>query len=126
MYIFLGQGHNVRPPNLKTTSGRIEVRGLFDLKKNHAAFAFDVSWYHKQTVCEWPGPAICLSFKHVKWARAWDFQQCGMCDQQNLRSAWAYTQSDQSLYLSLEYSMIVRQLTEYHLEDAEARPSLHM
>ena len=26
-----------------------------------------------------------------------DFQQCGMCDQQSLRSACAYTQSDQSL-----------------------------
>ena len=28
---------------------------------------------------------------------AWDFQQCGMCDQQRLRSACAYAQSDQSL-----------------------------
>ena len=35
----------------------------------------------------------------------WDFQQCGMCDQQSLRSTCAYTQSDQSLCLSLEYSM---------------------
>ena len=26
-----------------------------------------------------------------------DFQQCGMCDQQSLRSACAYAQSDQSL-----------------------------
>ena len=40
------------------------------------------------------------------------FQQCGMCDQQSLRSA----QSDQSLCESLEYSMIVRLLTEHHLE----------
>ena len=31
------------------------------------------------------------------WASAWDFQQCGMCDQHNLRSACAYAQSDQSL-----------------------------
>ena len=31
-------------------------------------------------------------------AVAWDFQQCGMCDQQSLRSACAYEQSDQSLY----------------------------
>ena len=31
------------------------------------------------------------------WDTAWDFQQCGMCDQQSLRSACAYAQSDQSL-----------------------------
>ena len=31
------------------------------------------------------------------WANAWYFQQYGMCDQQNLRSACAYAQSDQSL-----------------------------
>ena len=31
------------------------------------------------------------------WASAWDFQQFGMCDQQSLRSACAYAQSDQSL-----------------------------
>ena len=50
------------------------------------------------------------------WASAWDFQQCGMCDQQNLRSACAYVQSDQSLCLSLEHSIIVKLLTEHHLE----------
>ena len=32
-----------------------------------------------------------------KRASARDFQQCGMCDQQSLRSASAYAQSDQSL-----------------------------
>ena len=53
---------------------------------------------------------------HYYWASAWDFQQCVMCDQQSLRSACAYAQSDQSLYWSLEYSMIVRLLTEHHLE----------
>ena len=31
------------------------------------------------------------------WAISWDFQQCGMCDQQRLRPACAYAQSDQSL-----------------------------
>ena len=51
-----------------------------------------------------------------KWAATWDSQQCGMCDQQSLRSACAYAQSDQSLCLSLEYSMTVRLLTEQHLE----------
>ena len=39
-----------------------------------------------------------------------------MCDQQSLRSACAYTQSDQSLCQSLEYSMIVKLLTKLHLE----------
>ena len=45
-----------------------------------------------------------------------DFQECGMCDQQRLRPACAYAQSDQSLCLSLEYSMTVKLLTEHHLE----------
>ena len=39
-----------------------------------------------------------------------------MCYQQSLRSACAYTQSDQSLCLLLEYSMTVKLLTEHHLE----------
>ena len=39
-----------------------------------------------------------------------------MCDQQSLRSACAYAQSDQSLCLSLEYSMSIKLLTELHLE----------
>ena len=44
------------------------------------------------------------------------FQQCGMCDQLRLRPACAYAQSDQSLCLSLEYSMNIKLLTEHHLE----------
>ena len=39
-----------------------------------------------------------------------------MCDQQSLRSACAYAQSDQNLCLSLECSMSVKLLTEHHLE----------
>ena len=39
-----------------------------------------------------------------------------MCDQQSLRSACAYEKSDQSLCLSLEYSMNVKLLNEHHLE----------
>ena len=39
-----------------------------------------------------------------------------MCDQQSLRSACAYAQSDQSLCSSLDYSMTVKLLTEHHLE----------
>ena len=44
------------------------------------------------------------------------FQQCGMSDQQSLRSVCAYAQSDQSLCKSLKYSMTVKLLTEQHLE----------
>ena len=54
--------------------------------------------------------------KEIIWATVWDFQQCGMCDQQSLRSAWAYAQSDHSLFWSLKYSMTVKLLTEQHLE----------
>ena len=39
-----------------------------------------------------------------------------MYNQQSLRSACAYAQSDQSLCLSLEYSICVKLLTEHHLE----------
>ena len=39
-----------------------------------------------------------------------------MCDQQSLRSACAYAQSDQNFCLSLEYSMTVKLLTEHNLE----------
>ena len=38
-----------------------------------------------------------------------------MCNQQSLRSACAYAQSDQSICLSLEYPMSVKLLTEHHL-----------
>ena len=46
MYIFLLQGHHVRPQTLKQHMAGVEVSGLFDLEKNHAVFAFDVSWYN--------------------------------------------------------------------------------
>ena len=39
-----------------------------------------------------------------------------MYNQQSLRSDCPYTQSDQSLCLSLEYSMSVKLLTEHHLQ----------
>ena len=39
-----------------------------------------------------------------------------MCNQQRLRPACTYVQSDQSLCLSLEYSMTVKLLIEQHLE----------
>ena len=55
-----------------------------------------------------------------------------MCDQQSLRSASAYAHSDQSLCLSLEYSMSVKLLTKHHLEflslkgGCTAHMSLHL
>ena len=39
-----------------------------------------------------------------------------MCDQQRLRPACIYAQSDQSICLLLEYSLTIKLLTEYHLE----------
>ena len=39
-----------------------------------------------------------------------------MCDQQMLRPACTYVQSDQRLCLSLEYTTTVKLLTEQHLE----------
>ena len=56
-----------------------------------------------------------LSIQYI-WAATWDFQQCGMCDQQRLRPACAYAQSDQSLFLSIEYYMSVKLLTEHNLK----------
>ena len=47
---------------------------------------------------------------------ACDFQQCGMCDQQRLRPACAYAQSDQRLCYTLEYSTSVKLLNEQHLK----------
>ena len=49
------------------------------------------------------------------WVATWDFQQCGMCDQQSLRSACAYEQSDQSLCLSLDYFLSAKLLTQHPL-----------
>ena len=59
-----------------------------------------------------------MPYKAIKciWVVTWDSQQCGMCNQQSLRSACAYAQSDQSLWPSLEYSMSVKLMTEHHLE----------
>ena len=54
--------------------------------------------------------------KSCNWAVTWYFQQCGMCDQQNSRSACAYAQTYQSLCLSHDCSTSVKLLTEHHLE----------
>ena len=58
-------------------------------------------------------------------AVAWDFQQCGICDQQSLRSACTYVQSDLRLCWSLEYSMSVKLMTEHNLE-SKLKRILHM
>ena len=62
------------------------------------------------------------------WAMVWDFQKCGICDQQSRRSACAYAQSDQSICLSLEYSMTATDWTSFAVsklkkEAAQARLS---
>ena len=67
-----------------------------------------ISWSYSLTFCR-------IAAQLYK-PSAWDFQQCGMCDQQSLRSACAYAQSDQSLCWSFEFSMFVKLLTEHHLE----------
>ena len=54
--------------------------------------------------------------EHSKLSHDMRFQKCGMCDQQRLRPAYAYAQSDQGRCLSLEYSMNVKLLLEHHLE----------
>ena len=66
-----------------------------------------------------PGQSVIFTPKPLMkkiWAAAWDFQQYGMWDQQSLRSACPYAQSDQSLCKLLKYSINVRLLTEHHLE----------
>ena len=49
-----------------------------------------------------------------------------MCHQQSLRSACAYSKSDQSLCSLLEYSMTVRLLTEHYLEFLSLKGSDHV
>ena len=61
---------------------------------------------HKTRVC----------YGRLIWAATWEFRQCGMCDQQRLRPACAYAQSDQSLCLSLEYFMNIKLLNQHNLE----------
>ena len=64
--------------------------------------------------------AVFMPLRPYKWAATWDLQQCGMCDQQSLRSACALAQSDresdQSLCYALEYSMSVKLLPKRRLE----------
>ena len=78
-----------------------------------------VQCLHTRKINLWlmPNTNLTITKEHSNiWAMAWDFQQCGICDKQGLRSACAYTQSDQSLCLSLEYSISSKLLTEQYLE----------
>ena len=72
-------------------------------------------WFSYNISTIWPLQSL-YSLNNIIELRHSDFQQYGMCDQQSVRSACAYAQSDQSLCLSLEYSMGVKLLTEHHLE----------
>ena len=58
----------------------------------------------------------CINLSQYEMSATLDFQQCGMCDQQRLRPACAYAQSDQRPCKSLEYSIGVKLLIEHHLE----------
>ena len=69
----------------------------------------DCSFTPNKSLCVGPDQTLNLYEPHMRYL-------CGMCDQQNLRSACAYAQSDQSLCLSCEYSMSVKLLTEHNLE----------
>ena len=71
------------------------------------------NWYRPNTM-RWTWGFIYP--KKYNWAVTWDFQQCGMCDQQRLRPACAYAQTDQSICQSLKYSMSVKLPTIHHLE----------
>ena len=76
------------------------------------------NWNRMQKCSIFGGYFINEKNRHVCyiWAATWDFQQCGMCDQQKFRPACAYAQSGQSLYLSLKFSMNIKLLTEHHLD----------
>ena len=64
------------------------ILGTKVLKYGTAFFINLISTYNNY-LCSW--------WQLLKWASVWDFQQCGMCDQESLGSACAYAQSDQSL-----------------------------
>ena len=85
------------------------------IKQTNTAFLFDEAQgithnvYVSQTPKGW-------SDTKSQWAATRDFQQCGMCNHQSLRSNCAYAQADLRLWWSLEYFMSVKLLTEHHLK----------
>ena len=66
----------------------------------------------------WPGGRLrsCHLKQNMSHAMRFPNNVVSHSNQQSLRSACAYAQSDSSLCLSLEYSMSVKLLTEHHLE----------
>ena len=55
-------------------------------------------WIDIQVKFTWKKTFVVHYFHmQLKWAPTCDFQQCGMCDQQSVISAWVCTQSDQHL-----------------------------
>ena len=67
------------------------VKNKKDKKNKNKSKAYKISCYPKGTSSH-----VHQSKTHM--SRDMRFQQCSMCDQQSLRSACAYTQSDQSLF----------------------------
>ena len=66
----------------------------------------------------WNLKCIILDHTSVNYAltAAWEYQHCHMCDHQSLRSACAYTRSDQGLCISPVNFMTLWLLIEHHLE----------
>ena len=65
-----------------------------------------------------------LKQKNIR-ATIYDFEQCGMCNQQRLRPDCAYAQSAQSICQPLKYAITVKLLITHNLEclkEAEQAP----
>ena len=97
---------------INTTSESLEARKALIF----GILAFMISWNFVLMQMSWAWKKFYNLWARLIWAATWDFQQCGMCNQQRLRPACAYTQSDQRLCMLLEYSMTVQLLAEHHLE----------
>ena len=76
-------------------------------KLNWSLWSSTQCWFHLEWL--WVG-------SYHKCAAACDFQQCGMCYQQSLRSACPYGQVWSEPLLVDKYSMTVKLLTKHHLE----------
>ena len=67
--------------------------GLYSFEQENVIFMRKLSYYGQSNL--YPQPRF--DFLMNIWAATWDFLPCGMCDQQRLRPACAYAQTDQSL-----------------------------
>ena len=77
---------------------KVKKNGLADAKLFHfdRIFHNGVGWGQRGDSIEPPWTPSGSAFGY-NWTMSSDFQQCGMCDQQSLRSACAFAQSDQRL-----------------------------